>query len=456
MSRLPPEIFTQILLQLVVSRDLFSLIRVLQCCKAWQIAGSRLLYRDIVLTNERLSRFTRRFNDHHSHLVRSLTISIDPFEQAQDNTGQPLGDIIQTRMNGGNHSRGLWQVMEQLSKQIKGMRNISVLAFRITIKSSCRGFWIPSPIITTLLHSLPESCTSLEIDTRGFDSNIPGTAHVCNEIRKILPRLRHLRLCLFAMCPSLFGEGLIAGEREINFSAFKPTPAPLLETLFINCIPQTSRYPRSNICYTFKENLRFRGDRLDLEARTALNEALCLARDALCYPIAKKMSVFYNIVSKTNPVKNPPVYRCLIRSDLSEMAAWVMPYAQIGRRALSNDYLIRLPGDKEIVGTSMVLEAVAEGEEWTETESGIRIPTSLYDRSFASFPTKTLRFFNTEEWRSANPTETCRLWDNEKTSGVRLLRAERRDDLFDSKPVLEKNPAGFTRERRGWLHALTQ
>ena len=63
-----------------------------------------------------------------------------------------------------------------------------------------------------ILNSLPQSCMSLELklDTKGRDDDplcgffdTGASSHLCMTIRQLLPRLRHLRLRLGSICPSL-------------------------------------------------------------------------------------------------------------------------------------------------------------------------------------------------------------------------------------------------------------
>ncbi|PGH27180.1 hypothetical protein AJ80_01137 [Polytolypa hystricis UAMH7299] len=90
--------------------------------------------------------------------------------------------------------------------------------------------------LISLLDALPGYCTSLEVDTAGFDA-YEEDQHLCEQLARMIPRLRHLRLRIGQMCPQMFAfprdwtssasGGEICGE-ELN------PVAPHLRSLVIN------------------------------------------------------------------------------------------------------------------------------------------------------------------------------------------------------------------------------
>lgn len=102
-------------------------------------------------------------------------------------------------------------------------RMCNLVSFSLVIKGEyMRCDWrrepnLPGAVFSDLLRSLPQSCTSVEMDTGGTDS-----AGMCISLRDILPRLVHLRLRALHLCPQAL------------------PPAPLLET----CIISFCNYPR--------------------------------------------------------------------------------------------------------------------------------------------------------------------------------------------------------------------
>lgn len=103
---------------------------------------------------------------------------------------------------------------------------------------------IPQRSITRLVEDLPISCTSLELDTHANDdrnNDYHGTpSHVCTALRRIMPRIQHVRLRIGAMCASMFGTGHIErmqiGEGEYPFLRLTGhVPLSNMKTLVISC-----------------------------------------------------------------------------------------------------------------------------------------------------------------------------------------------------------------------------
>lgn len=88
-------------------------------------------------------------------------------------------------------------------------------------------------IIARLLGALSQSCIDLEINMQGRDDDPRcyfgptfGSAHLCDSIRMLLPRIRHLRLRLGSLCPDFFSH-TANGTRS-------PITALRLESMLVN------------------------------------------------------------------------------------------------------------------------------------------------------------------------------------------------------------------------------
>lgn len=112
----------------------------------------------------------------------------------------------------------LWLLLEEFGSILPSLDHLH--SFSFLVLGRINNFWIPRPLLATLLSSLPATCTSLAIDTSGSDRAEPGTSHLCDTIREILPRLEHLRLDLSTLCPKVFET---------------PRTCPTLTTLTISC-----------------------------------------------------------------------------------------------------------------------------------------------------------------------------------------------------------------------------
>lgn len=104
---------------------------------------------------------------------------------------------------------------------VEGRKNNPAMTFSLYIlpdPSHSIGFCIHRSTIATFIEALPETCINLEIDTRGLDYFEPGSsAHPCDVVKRILPCLRNLRLCLGILCPAVFGADFDSSELSVSF-----------------------------------------------------------------------------------------------------------------------------------------------------------------------------------------------------------------------------------------------
>ncbi len=67
-----------------------------------------------------------------------------------------------------------------------------------------------------ILQSLPATCVNVEIDSSGYDLPHPESDHLCDILRQIIPRLRHLSLRLRHLCPAILGSGCYCGRGRMK------------------------------------------------------------------------------------------------------------------------------------------------------------------------------------------------------------------------------------------------
>lgn len=153
-------------------------------------------------------------------------------------------------------SRRLWGLLRDISGRVVSM--IRLMAFSLYISrepSHGIGFWVPRPIIATIIEALPEIGVNLEIDTRGLDYFEPGSAYLCDAVSGTLPYLRNLRLRLGTLCPAIFGADFDPSDPAKFFSNFQPVAALSLQTVVINCTPGVIFGAQANICGASQEVL---------------------------------------------------------------------------------------------------------------------------------------------------------------------------------------------------------
>lgn len=449
-DRLPNEILSNILLHLKVTSSTSFLAQCLRCCKTWREILQPLLYSHVLLTNHNLEAFGKTFNITHGPFVCSLTIIIDPVQPPMDPaTLYPnafLEDEEHMKQYGSRQSKDFWSILHFSVDKIASMVTMMTFSLIVSTKPFAIGFWIPRPLITEIVQILPRTCVNLEIDSRGNDYLRPGDAHLCDALRNILPRLRHLRLRLSTLCPAILGDGFNPSQSTRALSNYKPEAAPQLETLIVNCIPGTIFGSQAHICGTFQENPYASYSTNLPEARIAIVDALCLAKGASSFPAAECIRVL-DALHHSNSDRS--VYPSLNQRNILEDVTCALPFHNVmGFRM--DSFLIRTPEGQEFLSMPWAIEALAEGELWCEVLNGIRIPASLLGKKPLVYVQKPLPLLDTMVWKMANPRKSCMLWLNEKVSGTRLLSAESSQGLYGVMPV-EETPPGWIKDDGGEL-----
>lgn len=233
----PNEILSRILLEVKVNSVGSSLLQCMLCCQTWHEMAMPILYRDFLLTNSNLEAFVRRYKAKHGPLLRSLTVTVNPVQPAQTDSCQQ-----HIKLHGNQNTRVLWHVLEQLTPKIASMVKMTTFSFTVSANTSADGFWIPTSIIATIIQSLPKACVNVEVDTRQYKQPSSRSRHLCDDIRAILPRLQHLRLCLTTLCPSIVTSNYLPHIRADQHLSLEPMVAPSLETFTVNCPPGTTLF----------------------------------------------------------------------------------------------------------------------------------------------------------------------------------------------------------------------
>ncbi|TRX91021.1 hypothetical protein FHL15_008003 [Xylaria flabelliformis] len=104
---------------------------------------------------------------------------------------------------------------------------------------NCAGqFYVPHYAVASALRALPTCCTSLEIDLSHSDrSHGPPSVHLCEELREVMLRMKHVRLRLATMCLVLFFKPLPRSDAgaEDGDDNTGPAVAPRLKRLILDC-----------------------------------------------------------------------------------------------------------------------------------------------------------------------------------------------------------------------------
>ncbi len=233
----PPvtKLTTEILLKVfeLLSQDSdAALVASTLCCKKWRPAAESILYGDVFLNTDRLTRFLDSYQS--DRQIRSLTLVMD---SVPVNPYDPTL-AIQT-------ATPRLKALQQLSSRINKMALVS-----LSITADFPLPYTASPELYAIINNLPNSCACLEIDIKhsGFilDSRAdlqsqPTTTtttsitppHMCDAIRMILPQLEHIRLRLPLLCSALFGAATKT-KSNAQDSGFEAVHATNLRSCLIN------------------------------------------------------------------------------------------------------------------------------------------------------------------------------------------------------------------------------
>ena len=241
LADLPPEILTSIISKTRGYGGRGQLTSCLQVCHEWYVISSSILWCSIHLTNKNLNEFLDVAQQYPEkcHRIRSLSLCLS-IEGLSSVDAVDLDDSLGRICGGGTNLRTirLWRSLERLSEIIEQDVKRLVSFSLVVEQDHCKyhptsGGWLNSHIVKKLLISLPVSCIDLEVDTNGQEDDLKNgfdptrqSAHLCVTLRKILPRLRHLRLCLGSYCPGLLGE-----KRQFTISWVK---APSLQSMMVD------------------------------------------------------------------------------------------------------------------------------------------------------------------------------------------------------------------------------
>jgi len=144
----------------------------------------------------------------------------------------------------------VWSRLLALAKALPTMKRLASFSFCVQQNDSeqSKNTWLQHGVLKALIENLPESCTGLEIDTARLRQEDYKKVHLCDTIREVLPRMKHVRLSLGQLCesmfvsdPSNFTKQTFNDHAPIQYictaMTYEPVVcvhAPLLETLVIN------------------------------------------------------------------------------------------------------------------------------------------------------------------------------------------------------------------------------
>lgn len=413
-ENLPNEILLNIFQRLRSDVTSRSFIDSLLVCSRCHEIGTKILWQDIVLTNDTIDRFVK----HASSLpkcppVRSLTVRLLFTRPTEEELSADIEHLLFKRSMTNPRMGVSDQLADQLADLIKehfhSLSTFSIVIKRNPFEPNTRRCLEPeccvsSNLIDKLLRALPPFCTSVEIDTGGLDNCCDPERppeHLCSTIRSLLPQLYHLRLRMHRYCPSLVDP---AHDNQVVLNSETSTQdepihsqashfqAPLLQTLILNLRPESATRDashsiqiifrlvrdRPHLCGWLPKHFRaaFIGssphhpNNLPFILAAALRHAL----NRNSFPAIKRLEIFNIRNGKNNSY--------LSRQDVLAAKTLILPLYSIGR---DDPEAIYKPGGlyatmsaqhEQYFGLISAIEHHLE-QAWHTTLSGSRFPTAF-------------------------------------------------------------------------------
>ncbi|RDL39579.1 uncharacterized protein BP5553_03919 [Venustampulla echinocandica] len=250
-----------------------------------------------------------------------------------------------------------------------------------------------------------------------------------------------------ATLPYLYGTTVLTDTNFVSFTAqFNPEYSPLIKSL-------TLRFGTTTINKTLQLFTPIIGmlNQLTTFSLYPTPEVAyeCILEGYMLTPLIKTLPE--SCINLELELEN----RELLEANLTDPHLCVAIRAVLPRMRhvrLKLDTILRDSKGREFMSHIRTMMPVVEGEIWKSVRGGARVPTALLaekkQRGFvATCLAEKLQIRMSSEWRREYPKRACLLWHNEKTLGMSLLAAEKREgvDFLSQVPIVEKTPQGWTR-----------
>jgi hypothetical protein len=299
------------------------------------------------------------------------------------------------------NTRDQWHGLGKPFPAISSMMKLVSFSLAVTQTRIQTGFWLPRPLIASFVARLPATCVNVETDTHGHDYCLSGgSMHMCDVLRGVLPRLRHLRLLLKVLCAALFVDSrphvdsvawaMAAGAAVDIGATGGVVVAPALQTLVLNCAPlHDSLGSATRVCNAFGrqfddgENPRTHNCSFPLPA-ARFELAGCLRRlyagsggggGGGASENFLAIERLWMIDMQRTDDYDRSVYAALNRRDVAADKTCVLPLCFRGWDS-SLVFMARMPDGREVLSDYWAIEALAEGDMWVTLLGGSRVPAA--------------------------------------------------------------------------------
>ena len=395
-NALPEELLAQIF-RALREKGLPSLYPCLLTCKRWHSSAMPIFYRDTVLTNRNLEPFLRASlleNEKdepapHLSAIRTLTVTLDyPLEGP--GTGWFKYAAIPCN---APKARVFNRHITLLVCAVACMTGLTCFSFVATHdgEANATNFKVSRWKLAKMVRHLPGSCEALEIVVCGMEEMGCGyrkgdEGGLCEELGRVLPRLKHLRLQVGHLCFDAFGTGAVSngegGKGEASSvmvpQNFEPHHAPSLETLVIDCHSHNFNHndiEPTRVCTRYACFPRGSNPRPPYEHWPVKHSITQLLKTLVAnntYPSLRRLwLVDWNSADES---RNSVIHRRDILADKT----WVFPreHVRYGK------YRVETPERLSAICGHEMTRELAAGRTWVVSTTGARVPAAWVGKRY--------------------------------------------------------------------------
>ncbi|CVK91391.1 uncharacterized protein FMAN_09515 [Fusarium mangiferae] len=419
-NTLPPELLTKVFENISPCDNQRSTVHsCLLVNKEWYDAALRLLYKDLVFfIGPELDLFIACHDRWAvSSLTRSLTLYIN----------------CPPEITGGFDRDTHAPFLQLAAAVIPRMSNLGSFSLARHYRDSFSS--IQTQIVSALLRSIPPKCTSLELalgtsDNVNFDLDGPKP-HLCEDLRRLLPRMQHAHVDMSCLCDAMFGTWG-------SDNCFHPIALPNIQRLHVPCVGAQLKSACSE---------RHQQDQWSIWK--SIIRALQLVVE-----LPDTADADITVLGSVAPLSSYKLHiyttllRCQIRNGRT--TTWAFPTTPYvvegvtqGRYWKLRLVYTRLNGEAYMTDKKWIY-ALAAGRPWRISKTDARLPAFCNADWVAD---EKLKIKTWKEWEKARIGEGPMLLKNEELAGMRLIDAEEREG-YEEVCLVEKTPPGFTRPSR--------
>ncbi|WAO88720.1 F-box domain-containing protein [Fusarium falciforme] len=396
--------------------------------REWCDVAHSILYQDLVLLGgDQMDRFLAC---HDRRAIRSITRSLTLRPIQKDGEG-----------NTPSYKRLDTQILLLARDVIAHMEALESFSLTTHPREPKLKLWILRSTISTVLKALPASCVNLELATRGGDGDMVrgvdgDPTHLCEDIRRLLPRMHHVHIDLASVCDAMLG-------RWDSGDVFRPIKLACIRSLHIDCVGMDGRkqcdhrHDGDGDRYSYQHTPRSLWDSIIRGLQHAVGLQETETGEITVLGSAPRGDDF-------NKDRYWTLLRCHVRRGHNGTTTWAFPITHIARLNDSEyAWYIRIDGGTFVTLGKGPLYDLAAGRPWRMSTTGPKLPAAV-DPHATRVSDEELGILTEAQWKERYPRKASILWLNEKKTGMRLIDAEEREGS-EMRSAAEMTPEGYVR-----------